>query len=248
MYPVLLLVLGIIILMFGKRLPVLGAAVGALLGVALLHIFEVPVDVVWALGLVLVLTVGGFVLTGLTTSILDAILVVICALAGAEIMVEVLDYFFADHGVMTWLIAIVGGLAGWMVYRFFRKITLLVLAELIGALLVTRGLAEWFPFLHGWPATVTAVVLAGVGIAYQNGYFANRKAAAAAQAQIAAAQAQAAAAQAQAAAAMSTAPSSSPSVAASVSPASVGPGASAPAVPPAPSDDLDSVPPEPVNS
>ena len=40
MFPLLLIVLGIVVLAIGKRLAVLGAAVGALLGVGLLSLLS----------------------------------------------------------------------------------------------------------------------------------------------------------------------------------------------------------------
>ena len=42
MFPVMVIALGIVVLVFGKRLAVLGAAVGALLGVGLLRLFGYP--------------------------------------------------------------------------------------------------------------------------------------------------------------------------------------------------------------
>ena len=42
MFPVLLIVIGIVVLVLGKRLAVLGAAVGALLGVGLLRLLNRP--------------------------------------------------------------------------------------------------------------------------------------------------------------------------------------------------------------
>ncbi len=39
MFPILVIAIGVAVLVFGKRLAVLGAAIGALLGVALLHFF-----------------------------------------------------------------------------------------------------------------------------------------------------------------------------------------------------------------
>jgi hypothetical protein len=52
-----------------------------------------------------------------------------------------------------------------------------VLAGLIGGLLITRGLAAWLPILEGVLGTLLVIVLAGIGIAYQGGFFARRKAA-----------------------------------------------------------------------
>ena len=44
MFPILVIAIGIAVLVFGKRLAVLGAAVGALLGVGLLSLFSTSGD------------------------------------------------------------------------------------------------------------------------------------------------------------------------------------------------------------
>lgn len=75
-----------------------------------------------------------------------------------------------------------GGVVAVVAVRRFRKGTqdwgLIVLAGLIGALLVTRGLADWIPALHGPLGTLLVIVLAGGSIAYQGGLLARRGAAA----------------------------------------------------------------------
>ena len=42
LFPVLIIAIGIAVLVFGKRLAVMGAAVGALLGVVLLRLLNIP--------------------------------------------------------------------------------------------------------------------------------------------------------------------------------------------------------------
>jgi len=85
MFPVLIIAIGIAVLTFGKRLAVLGAAVGALLGVSLLHLFSISItDDFWlALAIVGGLAVGGFFLTGFVKVAVNIILMVVGALAGA---------------------------------------------------------------------------------------------------------------------------------------------------------------------
>jgi hypothetical protein len=193
MYPGLLVVLGVLVLLLGSRLSILGAAVGALLGVVFLNLFSVAADPLFQIGFVILLAVGGFFLTGLAKGIVDIVLAVLCALAGAAIVLGFIDLFNFTLGWMEWLFAILGGLAGWMVFRSFREMALIILTGLIGGLLVTRGLTVWLPVLQGWLGTLLAIVLAGGSIGYQSGFFAKRKAAAQEKAE--AAQAQAAAAQ-----------------------------------------------------
>ena len=59
MFPILVIAIGIAVLVFGKRLAVLGAAVGALVGVGLLSLFSASGDPLLQLGLVVLLAVLG---------------------------------------------------------------------------------------------------------------------------------------------------------------------------------------------
>jgi hypothetical protein len=177
MYPVLLISLGIVVLLLGKRVAVLGAAVGAIVGVALLYLFSASGSLVWQLVLVGGLAIAGFFLAGLAKGLVNIVLVVLCALAGAAIMVTFLDLFNVEAGWVNWVLAIVGGLIGWMMYSRFNDMALVILSAIIGGLLVTRGLANLLPAFQGWLGTLVTLVLAGGGIGFQSGYFANRKAA-----------------------------------------------------------------------
>ena len=47
---------------------------------------------------------------------------------------------------------------------------MIILAGLIGGLLVTRGLSDWFSFLEGQQAHSSPSYFAGVAIAYQGGF------------------------------------------------------------------------------
>ena len=180
--PLLYIVIGIVILMMGRRLAVLGAAVGAMLAVLLLRWMSGTADLWVQFGIVVAFTIGGFILAGLTKGIVDIVLLVICAIAGAEIVLGVIDIFRTDLGWLQWLLALIGGIAGVMIYRGSKEFAMVLLSGLIGALLITRGLSAWLPFLQGFLGTVLFVVLAGAGVGSQSGYFAKRKAAKAEQA------------------------------------------------------------------
>ena len=64
MFPLLLIVIGILVLVIGKRLAVLGAAVGALLGVGLLSLLSPSGGLLIQLLLVGGLAVIGFFVAG----------------------------------------------------------------------------------------------------------------------------------------------------------------------------------------
>jgi hypothetical protein len=183
MFPILVIAIGIAVLAFGKRLAVLGAAVGALFGVALLRLFNVPVtEPLLALLIPGLLAVIGFFVAGFAKGIVDIVLLVLGALAGAAIVLGFLDLFNINSSWIGWLLAVVGGVIGIIMVRRFKDWAMIILAGLIGGLLVTRGLTIWLPFLQGALGTLLVIVLAGGSIAFQGGLFGGRKAATQAQA------------------------------------------------------------------
>ena len=178
MFPVLLIAIGVAVLVLGKRLAVLGAAVGALLGAALLSLLSASGDLWLQLAFVGLLAVMGFFVAGFAKGIVDIVLLVIGALAGAAITLAFFDIFQVESSVLVWLLAVVGGVVGLILVRRFKDWAMIALAGLIGGLLITRGLAIWLPFLQeGIWGTLLVLVLAGGGIAYQGGFLARRKAA-----------------------------------------------------------------------
>jgi hypothetical protein len=182
MFPILVIAIGIAVLAFGKRLAVLGAAVGALLGLALLHLFGGSSDPLLMLLVPILLAVIGFFVAGFAKGIVAIVLLVLGALAGAAIVLGFLDLFRLNFGLLDWLLAIVGGVVGLILVRRYKDWALIILAGVIGGLLVTRGLTVWLPFLEGALGTLLVIVLAGGDIAFQGGFFARRKAAAPVQA------------------------------------------------------------------
>jgi len=169
MFPILVIAIGLAVLVLGKRLAVLGAAVGALFGLGILHLFPELSSPVLVIAIPLVLAVIGFFITSFAKGIVTIVLLVIGALAGAAIMLGLLDLFGINFGLLDWLLAVVGGVIGMMLVSKFKEWTLIILSGLIGALLITRGLTIWLPFLQGLIGTLLVIVLAGVGIALQGG-------------------------------------------------------------------------------
>lgn len=178
MFPVLVIAIGIAVLVFGKRLAVLGAAVGALLGVALLSLFSWSGDPLLQLALVGALAVIGFFVAGFAKGIVSIVLLVMGALGGAVIVLGFLDLFSIASSLLVWLLAVAGGVVGLILVRRYKDWAMIILAGLIGGLLVTRGLTVWLPALEGAIGTLIVIVLAGVSIAFQGGFLGGRKAAA----------------------------------------------------------------------
>ncbi len=112
MFPVFVIAVGIAVLLIGKRLAVLGAAVGALLGVGLLGLFPGDSGIWITLGVPVALAVLGFFAAGFAKGLIEIIVLVLGALGGAAVVLGFLNLFNIDLGLMNWLLAVVGGVVG----------------------------------------------------------------------------------------------------------------------------------------
>ncbi len=121
MFPILVIAIGIAVLVFGKRLAVLGAAVGALVGVGLLSLFSASGDPLLQLGLVVLLAVLGALAGGFARGLVDIVILVLGVLAGAAIVLGFLNLFNIGPGLLNWLLAAVGGIVGFILMRRSRK-------------------------------------------------------------------------------------------------------------------------------
>lgn len=162
-----LIVFGLLVLVFGSRLWLLGASVGALLGLGLLRF--IPgiqsgfVGLLIPIGLAIALGFGAVFLK----AIVDLIVLVLGILAGAAIVLAFVNLFSASSGLLTWVLVLLGGVAGAILVRRFRRWALVILAGIIGALLTVWGLQLLWPTLNGPFATLITLLLAGGGIFYQ---------------------------------------------------------------------------------
>lgn len=175
MFPILLIAIGAAVLAFGKRLAVLGAAVGALLGIGLLQLFPGSSAPLLQLAIPTGLAVLGYFGAAYAKAFVDIVLLVIGALAGAAIVLGFLDLFHITLGWLQWLLVVGGGVVGLIMVRRFKDWAMTILAGLVGGLLVTRGLSIWLPILEGALGTVVVIVLAGGGIAFQGGLLGKHK-------------------------------------------------------------------------
>jgi hypothetical protein len=169
MFPIFLIAIGIAVLLFGKRLPVLGASVGALCGVAFLRLLPGETDSLIALIIPIALAVLGFFAAGLAKGIVNIILIVLAALAGAAIVLAFLDLFQVDRSLLDLLLAVVGGVIGVILVGRFKDWAMIILSGLIGGLLITRGLSTWLPVLEGLLGTLLVLLLTAGSILYQGG-------------------------------------------------------------------------------
>ncbi|NTU78674.1 MAG: hypothetical protein HGA45_04600 [Chloroflexales bacterium] len=175
MFPFLLIALGLVVLAFGSRLAILGAAVGAILGVALLRLL--PGD--QGFWLTLLIPIGLAVLfffgAGLAKGAVSLITLVLGVVAGAAITLNVLDLFHISFGLIDWALAVVGGCVGAVLVNRFKDWAVIILAGLVGAMLTMRGISILLPGLDGLLATSLALLLAAAGIGYQGGLFGKLK-------------------------------------------------------------------------
>ena len=177
MFPILVIAIGIAVLISGKRLAVLGAAVGALLGVALLRLIPGSSALWIQLGVPFALAALGFFGAAFAKGIVGIVTLVLGAIAGVAIVLAVVNMFSLNLGWwVDLLLALVGGVIGIVLVQRFKDMALIILAGLIGGLLVTRGLSAWLPFLQGIAGSLLAILLAVVAIAYHGGLFGGRKA------------------------------------------------------------------------
>jgi len=147
--------------------------------VALLRLLNIPLtDVLLTLLIPGLLAVIGFFVAGFAKGIVNIVLLVLGALAGAAIVLGFLDLFNINTGLLDWLLVVVGGVIGLILVSRFKDWAMIILAGLIGALLVARGLTIWLPVLEGALGTLLVIVLAGGSIAFQGGIFGKRKTAA----------------------------------------------------------------------
>jgi len=169
---------GLAVLAFGSRLTVLGAGIGALLGVGILRLLPGVQDgAIWLLvpiGLAIVGAMGTAFMKGLV----NIVMLVLGVLAGAAIVLALLDLFGLSLGIVDWLLVLVGGVLGAIVVGRFKSWAVIVIAAVVGALLTVRGVQLLIPSLQGTAATLIALVLAGGGIAYHGGWIGARQPAA----------------------------------------------------------------------
>jgi hypothetical protein len=162
-----LLALGVVVWFFGNRLWLMAAGAGALLGVALLRLFpELAAGFGGFLivaGLAIALGVLGFIGKAFTKMIALAI----GFIAGGGVAMGFLDLFGINWGFMDWIIALIGGGIGALLFARFFDWALIILASLVGSMLVIRGaMTALLPALGGPLGGLLVLALTGLGIYY----------------------------------------------------------------------------------
>jgi len=96
------------------------------------------------------------------------IAMVIGFIAGGAIVLGFLGILgLTTVGFWVWILAVIGGLIGAVVFARFLDWGLIIFASLLGSMLVVRGaMAAVFPTLDGTLGTVIVVALTALGIFY----------------------------------------------------------------------------------
>jgi hypothetical protein len=163
-----LLGLGIAVWLYGNRMWLLGAGAGALLGMALLKLLPFlatgGLDLLIVGGLAILFGVLGFI----GKAFAKIIAMVVGFIAGGAIVLGFLDILgLTTVGFWAWILAVIGGLVGAVLFARFLDWALIIFASLLGSMLGVRGaMAAVFPTLDGTLGTVIIVVLTALGIFY----------------------------------------------------------------------------------
>jgi hypothetical protein len=165
-----LLALGVAVWLFGdrrRRLWLLGAGAGALLGAGLLRLLPGLADGV--LGLLVVIGLAGVVgvLGLLGTAFTRIIILAIGFFIGGGLTLGILDALALSAGLFDWILALIGGVVAALVFVRFMPWAFIIFASLVGSMLIVRGATlALLPSLVGPLGTVLVVILTGLGIFY----------------------------------------------------------------------------------
>lgn len=159
--------LGVVVLLFGRRMALLGAGAGALLGLGLLQFLPGTQDGVVGLLVVFGLAIAVGIFAVVAKGVTNLVIMGIGFIAGGALVFAGLDALGLDLGVWGFIIALVGGLIAAVLANRFFDWAVIVLAGLVGAALVMRGLQILVPDLVGLLGPIIGLVLAVLGIIYQ---------------------------------------------------------------------------------
>ena len=161
-FPILGLVFGILLLLFGRRLFWLFVgAVGFLIGLSLAtRFFSAQPE--WV---TLLLAVIFGVLGALLAIFVKKIAVAVAGFAaGGYLIYQVMAMVQANLGEFTWVIYIVGGVMGAIIFALMFDWTLIILSSITGAIMTTQAIPIPLP---GALEIILALVLVIVGLVFQ---------------------------------------------------------------------------------
>ena len=175
-FALIIIVLGLMLLGFGKRMWLFGAGVGAVVGLAIIRFLPGAQDNWFGLLVVLGLAILFAIGSGIAKGLIGLITLALGALAGGAIVLLVLDMFGLDWGLVNWVLALVGAVVGAGVMSRFKDWAIIILAAVVGALLFVDGLTMLIPSLTGFIASLITLVLVVASVVYQGGLLGKGKA------------------------------------------------------------------------
>jgi hypothetical protein len=161
-----IIVLGIVVLLFGRRMALLGAGAGALLGLGLMQFLPGQQEGIGAILVVVGLAVAVGILGFVAKGVSHLIVMIIGFIAGGLVLAG-LAALSISLGLMAFVVASLGGLIAVVLANRFFDWAVIVLAGLVGAALTMRGLQLLMPSLVGGIGLLIGVGLAVLGIVYQ---------------------------------------------------------------------------------
>jgi hypothetical protein len=164
---IILIVLGVLVLLFGRRVWVFAAGAGALLGVGFLNLIPGQQTGAVALLLPFGLAIVGALLGLFVKGIAHIIAMIFGFIAGGAIVLALFGALGIQSSFLTFLIAAVGGLVGLVLVNRFVDWGILILAALVGALLVVRGFQIFLPSINSTVAMLIGLVLFVLGFWFQ---------------------------------------------------------------------------------
>lgn len=153
---------GVALIFLGKNLRMFAAAVGFLLGLQLIALFNGGL----LLGLIVggLLAIGGVILLRLGKTFIGLIVQLIGAAAGAAILLWLLNSIGLDLGLLaSIIIAGVGAVAGFFLMARFYDLGLTILISLVGASLIVNGV-NYFITLGDGVTTALTIAITVVGV------------------------------------------------------------------------------------
>jgi hypothetical protein len=161
-----LLVLGVVVWLYGNRLWLLGAGAGALLGIGLLRLFPGMADGVGGFLLVVGLAIAVGVLGFLGKAFSKMIALIVGFIAGGGIALGLIDSLGLSLGFWNWILALIAGGIGALLFARFLDWGLIIFAALVGSALIVRGVGGLLPSLTGALGGVAILALTALGIYY----------------------------------------------------------------------------------
>ncbi len=155
--PLALIVLGLVNLFMVRRIWLLAAATGALLGLALLRFLPGGQGAFLNVAIIVGLAILGGVLGVVVKGLARIVVMGVGFFAGGALVIALLDTLGLGLGLGAWLLALVGGVIGLVVLNRFFDWGIVIVAALVGAALTARGVQLLIP-------TVTQPVLVGIWV------------------------------------------------------------------------------------